>query len=115
MLDVALGLHVRVRSFLEGAATVIKRMGRRPRKPPAPAPSQSNVAAVLPSDVFAEQTPTPGPASDPMRRRLFVLFLDASGDGLPDAEDRCPRAPETRNQRDDEDGCPDATRVDVRR
>jgi UPF0042 nucleotide-binding protein len=82
VLDVALGLHVRVRSFLEGAAAVIKRMGRGPRKPPAPAPSQTGLPAIGAGDVFAEQTPTPGPASDPMRRRLFVLFLDASDEVL---------------------------------
>ncbi len=75
VLDVALGLHVRVRSFLEGAAAVIKRMGRAQRKPAAPPTGSGEWPAI-------EQTPTPGPASDPMRRRLVVLFLDASDEVL---------------------------------
>jgi outer membrane protein OmpA-like peptidoglycan-associated protein len=32
---------------------------------------------------------------------------DTDGDGLPDADDRCPTVPETRNGYQDEDGCPD--------
>jgi UPF0042 nucleotide-binding protein len=79
VLDVALGLHVRVRSFLEGAAQVIQRMGRAQRKPPAPPPSSRGEPGF---DLGAEATPPPAPASDPVRRRLFVLFLDASDDAL---------------------------------
>jgi UPF0042 nucleotide-binding protein len=77
VIDVALGLHVRVRSFLEGAAAVIHRMGRAQRKPPAPPPSRPGID--LPG---FEATPPPGPTSDPAHRRLFVLFLDASDESL---------------------------------
>lgn len=34
--------------------------------------------------------------------------LDSDGDAIPDALDRCPSQPETRNGYTDEDGCPDA-------
>ncbi len=76
VVDVALGLHVRVRSFLEGAAAVIGRMSRAQRKPAAPAPSPTGDEQAL------DSTPPPGPASDPAHRRLFVLFLDASDESL---------------------------------
>ncbi len=32
---------------------------------------------------------------------------DSDGDGIPDARDKCPREPETRNGYQDDDGCPD--------
>lgn len=38
---------------------------------------------------------------------------DRDGDGIADAEDRCPDEPETLNGVDDEDGCPDRGRVVV--
>jgi len=37
---------------------------------------------------------------------------DADGDGIPDSRDQCPQQPETYNQYQDEDGCPDVP-VDV--
>jgi UPF0042 nucleotide-binding protein len=75
VVDVALGLHVRVRSFLEDAAEVIGRMSRAQRKPPAPPPSRTG------QDV-PEPTPLPAPVSDPGARRLVVLFLEASDEAL---------------------------------
>lgn len=42
-------------------------------------------------------TPTPTPSQPP----------DYDGDGIPDASDRCPTRPETRNGYLDGDGCPD--------
>ncbi len=40
---------------------------------------------------------------------------DRDGDGIPDAEDRCPGEPEVWNGFEDEDGCPDRGRVVVYR
>lgn len=40
---------------------------------------------------------------------------DADGDGVLDAEDACPEAPETRNDFQDEDGCPDEIPAAVKR
>jgi UPF0042 nucleotide-binding protein len=75
VLDVALGLSVRVRSFLDDAALVIRRMSRAARKPPAPPPSRSGEGA-------PEPTPLPSSIGDPGARRLVVLFLDATDDAL---------------------------------
>jgi len=79
VIDVALGLHVRVRSFLEGAAAVIGRMSRAQRKPPAPPPPLSSHDAL---DMTPLPGPVSGPPSDPAHRRLFVLFLEASDESL---------------------------------
>lgn len=38
--------------------------------------------------------------------------LTTDGDGIPDATDQCPLEAETKNGRDDEDGCPDKIRLD---
>jgi|GEM_PF-4586811 len=39
---------------------------------------------------------------------------DADGDGIPDSRDQCPQQPETYNQYQDEDGCPD-TPIDTKK
>jgi len=83
VIDVALGLHVRVRSFLEGAAAVIGRMSRAQRKPPAPPPPLSGNEALDMTPLPGPVTGSPsGPPSDPAHRRLFVLFLEASDESL---------------------------------
>ena len=45
-------------------------------------------------------TRPPAPASPPP-------VTDADGDGIADVDDLCPDQPETRNELDDDDGCPD--------
>lgn len=40
---------------------------------------------------------------------------DSDGDGIPDASDKCPQQPETRNGYQDDDGCPDELPEAVRR
>jgi OOP family OmpA-OmpF porin len=49
-----------------------------------------------------------------MRWVLLLLLVaspasaeDGDGDGIADADDKCPTEPETKNQYQDEDGCPD--------
>ncbi len=65
----------------------------------------------------ARPKPRPEPAATPACQRLdrvqgALVEVECSGtdtdeDGLDDAADLCPRAPETHNGEDDEDGCPD--------
>ncbi len=40
---------------------------------------------------------------------------DGDGDGIPDAQDKCPTQPETRNGFQDKDGCPDVVPKTVQR
>lgn len=40
---------------------------------------------------------------------------DRDGDGIPDATDQCPDVPETKNNYQDEDGCPDEVPKEVKR
>jgi len=52
--------------------------------------------------------PRPTPAKPPEPPRpLPEPPRDTDGDGLIDVADRCPNEPETRNEFEDEDGCPD--------
>lgn len=48
-----------------------------------------------------------GARVDPARAGCPLPDLDPDGDGVPLPTDRCPDQPETRNQFEDEDGCPD--------
>jgi len=66
--------------------------------------AETRTAPTTPSPA-PEATPTSvanvDPPSDPPHPG------DADHDGIPDANDKCPNAPETYNGIDDEDGCPD--------
>ena len=54
---------------------------------------------VTPPDPVAVPVEPAAPAPEPAE--------DADGDGIVGAADRCPDAPETVNQHEDDDGCPD--------
>lgn len=43
------------------------------------------------------------------REAYAAMVRDADGDGVPDAQDRCPQQAETRNGLQDDDGCPEET------
>lgn len=58
-----------------------------------------------------------GEAVAPIAARALAdedaLRVDGDGDGVPDAEDRCPTEPETMNGVNDSDGCPDRAFVRI--
>ncbi len=58
-------------------------------------------------DTAPEAQPTPEGASAPAPLTLPPASVDTDGDGIPDAEDRCPTAAEDQDGFEDEDGCPD--------
>jgi outer membrane protein OmpA-like peptidoglycan-associated protein len=53
------------------------------------------------------QVPGPGPTGCPVK--------DADGDGIDDDKDKCPNEPETSNNFEDEDGCPDTIPEKIKR
>ena len=57
----------------------------------------------------ARWAPPPPPVivSDPLPQRPAATPLDSDGDGLMDAEDRCPKEAEDPDKFEDADGCPD--------
>gem|GEM_PF-2170904 len=55
-----------------------------------------------------ETTPTPEPKTEPKTE----LPKDTDGDGMPDKKDLCPNEPETKNDFEDIDGCPDSLDMD---
>ncbi|MBZ4331842.1 Ig-like domain-containing protein [Corallococcus sp. AS-1-12] len=62
-------------------------------------------------DTVPEAKPEPKQASEgappPAALALPPASADTDGDGIPDAEDRCPTAAEDKDGFEDEDGCPD--------
>ncbi|MFB1478904.1 Ig-like domain-containing protein [Corallococcus sp. RDP092CA] len=58
-------------------------------------------------DTAPEAQPTPEGVSAPAPLTLPPASVDTDGDGIPDAEDRCPTAAEDQDGFEDEDGCPD--------
>ncbi len=81
------------RAFLGGAMTIGGRA--TPRRPPARLASITQPPSPTTPWEPAPQATQPEPDPDPDR------------DGILGAADRCPDEPETVNQHDDEDGCPD--------
>lgn len=59
-----------------------------------------------------EWVPPPPPLHQPDAQ--VATPGDTDGDGIPDANDKCPADPETKNGVDDEDGCPDRECVFVK-
>ncbi|NNB97129.1 OmpA family protein [Corallococcus exiguus] len=58
-------------------------------------------------DTVPETKPASEGAPPPAALALPSASGDTDGDGIPDAEDRCPTAPEDKDGFEDEDGCPD--------
>lgn len=63
---------------------------------------------LLPRHADDEQVP---PILDFRAREAKNESIDSDGDGIPDAQDKCPMEPETFNGFEDEDGCPDRPRI----
>jgi OmpA-OmpF porin, OOP family len=73
------------------------------------------VAAALvawPAGAFAQPQ---APSSSPADSLAPVGEADPDHDGIPDAIDACPTEPETYNDTQDDDGCPDATLDEIAR
>jgi len=51
--------------------------------------------------------PPPPPKKAPKKKKKAAAPTDADGDGIPSDRDQCPEQPETFNNWQDEDGCPD--------
>ncbi len=78
------------------------------RTTPARQPAERATSAARPTE------PPPGvgsaPATAPASRPVAAdpqAAADSDGDGIPDAQDKCPNQPEDRDGYQDEDGCPD--------
>jgi outer membrane protein OmpA-like peptidoglycan-associated protein len=73
-----------------------------------PAPPQPVMAAALPPDLPAEAPePPPAPAPPAEAPAAAGPIADEDGDGIADAEDRCPKEAEDKDGFEDTDGCPD--------
>jgi outer membrane protein OmpA-like peptidoglycan-associated protein len=57
--------------------------------------------------------PEARPAAPPPAPVAATPQVDTDKDGIPDARDKCPREPETKNGYKDDDGCPDKNPHDV--
>src|SRR5262249_24972575 len=90
-------------------------MGVPPRQPRSPAAADTSRVGMAPATQPATQPETP-PATQPAvsyddnQPSLAVVppTADADGDGVADADDKCPNDKETVNGYMDDDGCPDA-------
>lgn len=70
------------------------------------APSVPKRVGVILEAPTEPPAPTPEPAAGPVAHPTLGP-PDNDGDGVRDADDRCPDVPEDRDGRDDRDGCPD--------